>query len=772
MLALFIIAAFPDVIFGGRTFFYRDFGIFGYPLAFHHRESFWNGEVPLWNPLSNCGLPFLAQWNTMVLYPLSLFYVMFPLSWSLGVFCLVHLFLAGLGMYHLGHRWTGSRLAASVAGLAFAFNGLTLSCLKWPNNIAALAWMPFVVWRVECGWRTGSRQIVVAAVVGALQMLTGGPEIILFTWGFVAVLWVVQFFAEKAARGLLVIRFLTIVVLVAGLASAQLLPFLDLLVHSQRDLAYGDAYWSMPAWGWANFVVPLFRCFPSHQGVFAQAGQYWVSSYYVGIGVSALAMLTVCLYARRSSSSEKLRASLDGGSVSLELSTSKRVWLLAWIIAVSLVLALGETGLVYKWLRQCFPALQVVRFPVKFVVLVVFAIPLLCAFGVARLPGGLAHRRLSNLRLLLILGVGLLAVIAAVLWVAWKYPLPTDQWPATWQSGLSRAALLAMVLTVAGALGRFTRQKSQILLGWSLLFLIVVDALTHAPRLNPTIERWVYEPGLTKAELRLTPEPKMGKSRAMLSPFADFRLNHLALTNAVNDYLYSRMSLFANANILDQIPKVDGFFSLYLREESQVRSLLYASTNASFPSLANFLGVSQLTAPDKLIEWTSQPGYFPFATGGQKPIFSDPQAMLRGISDTTFDPAHVVYLPVEARNRVSVADATKATVTVSRFSAHRIDLDVDAAQAAWVVLAQSYYHPWRAYVGGKSAPLTRANNSVQAFEVPAGRSVVKVVYEDQPFHRGAVLSGLTSVICVWLWFLFKRREKLRSSTQSTAMEFD
>ena len=145
--------------------------------------------------------------------------------------------------------------------------------------------------------------------------------------------------------------------------------------------------------------------------------------------------------------------------------------------------------------------------------------------------------------------------------------------------------------------------------------------------------------------------------------------------------------------------------------------------------------------------------------------------MLRGICDTTFDPTHVVYLPVEARNRVSVSDATKATVTVSRFSAHRIDLDVDAAQAAWVVLAQSYYHPWRAYVGGKSTPLTRANNSVQAFEVPAGRSVVKLVYEDQTFHRGAVLSGLTSVICVWLWFRFKRPEKLRSSTQSTAMEF-
>ena len=61
ILAAFVFAVHPDVILGLGTFFFRDFGFFGYPLAFHHRESFWHGEIPLWNPLNNCGLPFLAQ---------------------------------------------------------------------------------------------------------------------------------------------------------------------------------------------------------------------------------------------------------------------------------------------------------------------------------------------------------------------------------------------------------------------------------------------------------------------------------------------------------------------------------------------------------------------------------------------------------------------------------------------------------------------------------------------------------------------------------------
>src|ERR1051325_7726540 len=116
LLAVCIFAAFPEVVLGWQTYYYRDFGFFGYTLAHHHRESFWNGEIPLWNPLNNCGLPFLAQWNTMVLYPGSLVYLLLPLSWSLPVFCLLHQWLAGMGMYCLARHWTGHRLGAAVAG--------------------------------------------------------------------------------------------------------------------------------------------------------------------------------------------------------------------------------------------------------------------------------------------------------------------------------------------------------------------------------------------------------------------------------------------------------------------------------------------------------------------------------------------------------------------------------------------------------------------------------------------------------------------------------
>src|SRR4051812_16612999 len=44
MLALLIVAAFPEVTVGLKTFVHRDFGLFGYPVAAYHHQCFWRGE--------------------------------------------------------------------------------------------------------------------------------------------------------------------------------------------------------------------------------------------------------------------------------------------------------------------------------------------------------------------------------------------------------------------------------------------------------------------------------------------------------------------------------------------------------------------------------------------------------------------------------------------------------------------------------------------------------------------------------------------------------
>src|SRR2546427_926884 len=137
-LGLLLLVSFPDVLLGWNSFFTRDFSSFGYPLAYHVQQSCRAGEVPLWNPFNFTGLAFLAQWNTLCLYPGSLIYIWLPLPWSLNLFNLLHLFLGGLGMFCLARRWLNDGNASSIAGVGYAFGGVTISSAPWPNKSARL----------------------------------------------------------------------------------------------------------------------------------------------------------------------------------------------------------------------------------------------------------------------------------------------------------------------------------------------------------------------------------------------------------------------------------------------------------------------------------------------------------------------------------------------------------------------------------------------------------------------------------------------------------
>jgi hypothetical protein len=219
-LGVMLFIAFFGPATGLQTFIYRDFGVLAWPTAAYHHEMFWRGELPLWNPYSNCGVPFLAQWGTMALYPFSLIYLVLPLPWSLNFFCLAHLWLGGVGVFYLAKQWTGSIPAAAVASVLFVFNGITLASLFWPNYTVAFGWMPWIIY-----FFNARRNVLLATLTGTMQMLSGVPELIVLTWLIVGLLWIRDGLKERRFWW----RGTVIVLLIAGLSAMQLLPFLELL---------------------------------------------------------------------------------------------------------------------------------------------------------------------------------------------------------------------------------------------------------------------------------------------------------------------------------------------------------------------------------------------------------------------------------------------------------------------------------------------------------------------------------------------------------------
>jgi hypothetical protein len=648
-------------------------------------------------------------------------------------------------MYFLAQRWTGNRLAAAAGGIAFAYNGLTWHSLMWPNDIAALGWMPWVVLATDKAWREGGRHLVAAALAGALQMLCGAPEVILITWFIAGTFWLAQFFSGGTPRAKLVLRAAGTGALVGALAAPQLLPFLDLLAHSQRDSSFSDAQWAMPASGWANYLVPLFHCVAATRGVFMQHGQYWTGSYFAGVGVVALAALAVW----------RVR--------------NGRVWLLAALTLFSLVMALGNHGLVYAALRKILPQLGFMRFPIKFVMLASFALPLLAAHGLAWVRNLDGNRWAGEWKRLRSLGLVLVGLIGVILCFAWAFPQTGDDVKWTLLNGLRSALFLAAILGCLAALQRVAGTRRHVVFAGALLVLLWMDVFTHVPQLSPTVIPRVFEAGAVRQYLvankylQSDSQLRFGESRVMESLAALRKLYFEGQEDPITDVLGRREQFYDDLNLLDRIPKLDGFYSLYLREMNTVVTELYVATN-DVPHLKDFLGISHENQATNLMDWVARKSYAPLVTGGQRPVFLDDEAALDFLFDPAFDGRKVVALPAKAKPAVQATNRTDLKILSEHVSAQRIELQVAASAPAMVVVAQAWYHPWRASVDGKATPLWRANYAFQALEVPAGAHRVELAYEDRLFQAGAAVSLATLLGCAAAWGL---RRKTRTPEIST-----
>lgn len=718
LLAAMLFATFPGNLLGWESFVFRDFGYYGYPNAHYFRESFWRGELPHWNPYNNCGIPFLAQWSTLALYPPSLLYLILPLPWSLNLFDLAHVWLGGMAMYWLARRWTGNAAGSAVAGVVFAFNGISLNDLIWPHLTAALGWMPLVILATERAWVVGGKTVYWAALVGAMQMLTGAPEFILFTWGIVLAILLLQIYGawtrgESVQIQPALRRFVLVGALVCGLSAVQVFPFLELAAQSHRNSQFSTGSWSMPSWGLISFLLPLYRCEPSPLNVAFQPGQLWTSSYYVGIGTLALACVGLLHYRR------------DG-----------KVLLLGGFSLIGILLAWGDHAPFYGLLRRLCPAVGAFRYPVKAVVIDVFSVPLLAAYGLAALQSG--QRRLIPRSLLMACLLPLLVIVGALIY-AWNSPeLFTSRW-LLFRNGLGRVLVLGAVLGMGLCMRLGPSGKTQSYWIAGLLAALWLDGITHVPWQNPTVPASAMKSGVPT----VVPPPSLGSGRAMISAAANLAIYERAIPDAYTNYLGNRLALSCNTTLLEELPVVDGFYSLYLKANREIHMDLYLKTNAFVPRLLDFLGVVAVTSPGQLFEFERRPSARPLITAGQQPVFADDSTSHQAVLSADWDPGKVVYLPPEAKRAFGTSPRASAKVLQRQFAPHRVEFDVETEMATVAVIAQAWYPAWEGSVDGVTVPVWKANHAFQAIAVPAGSHRVVIRYRPQSFTMGLLVTSVT-----------------------------
>ena len=144
-LTLLALGLFAKPLATNEVFTFRDHSDYFQPLRYFTAVELRNLRLPLWNPYSASGEPWLANPQTAVFYPPFWIYLIVPFAQAYVLFLLFHLALLGCGAFLLFSRFAEGR-SAFLGAMALMLCGPTLSMLDIQNNLTTFAWIPLILW--------------------------------------------------------------------------------------------------------------------------------------------------------------------------------------------------------------------------------------------------------------------------------------------------------------------------------------------------------------------------------------------------------------------------------------------------------------------------------------------------------------------------------------------------------------------------------------------------------------------------------------------------
>ena len=118
-----------------------------FPWRFYIGECLQNGQLPYWNPYQDLGYPIHADPSSGAWYPVvwligSTFgYSIYSISFEF----LLHIYLAGVGMFLLARTLKFETKFALMAGIAFMLSGFFVGNAQHLSYIISGCWLPFII---------------------------------------------------------------------------------------------------------------------------------------------------------------------------------------------------------------------------------------------------------------------------------------------------------------------------------------------------------------------------------------------------------------------------------------------------------------------------------------------------------------------------------------------------------------------------------------------------------------------------------------------------
>lgn len=379
VIALVVVFYFRSMILLREIPFISDIRSFYYPNWTFFSHALRAGTMPFWVPGIYCGFPLFADSEMGLLYPLNLIFLRLPATFGFNYSLVIHYLLGGWFTYAYCRRLSLSRPASLFAAIPFVMGGFFLSHMVHPNLVATAAWMPLFLYCVEraMGERRLSFFIAAGGVFG-LQFTTGFLMIPLMelTLGFFYVLFYPLKPGESRGKSLpFALGGLALAIgLGTGIGMAQNLPSYHLVQNSFRSGGLNESVSNMGNLPPAQLLGLIFpRAFGRGIAMGSYVGAWTFEEAYSYIGLLPLFFAPAALLRPR----------------------RRHAVIFAWVGALSLLLSLGNQGLLWPVLR-ILPGFNVLKGSSRFLFTVNLAVVILGAIGFDRWREGEMPARLKH----------------------------------------------------------------------------------------------------------------------------------------------------------------------------------------------------------------------------------------------------------------------------------------------------------------------------------------------------------------------------------------
>lgn len=671
---------------------------------YHH---FW---LPLWNPFSFGGQPFLEAGQAGPLYLPNVVFGALPIGPALKLSNLLHEWFAALTMYGLIWSVERNRLSGFVAGFVYVTSAIWVGHIVHTQMIDALAWLPCIVWGTyACLRRPSISAFLGLSAAFAMEIYAGHPQISWFAFITVAIFMVVsllQRHTDHKFRSVFISA--SSIVLALLLASAQWLPTLELVKHSTRNHVSSafllDGY--LPKNGLLQFLSPFtpgggYTGVPYSVKTFVDLygnPYYWELFTYAGLIALAIATATAVF----------------------KFKSDYLIRSLTVLTLVSVLLSLAKLPVVEQILLHV-PGFDFFRVSARYAGLTDFSIAALTGIGIGRLNVSTqtSDGERTNIRWFI---AGAASIYAVILIVArWHGPLHMSPAAAVWVP-------VAALATVAAVCMFPVDQSDRV---WTLVILIVLDGLTATipfVRLN-----------MTKTAPYLSPSPAIQYVRDHLQGTYPF-MRVAAIDNNEND----DNSLAQDKSLAYLIPALNGYDSLEPSWYKQSFNLTW--TDATLRPKAQ----QKLDAMDVRYAVTLST-YHPAYLDSWKKVYANKEETVYENPDSLS-----VWHLVENGSHAS----SPMHSTLESFAADKQSWSLDASHAGQAILSQTYDPGWHATVDNKPVLLSMTKLGLTSIRVPAGVHKVSLWYNPTGFFVGAILSVLSGLgwLTVLVFSVLRRRK--------------